>query len=154
MYPSIGDFSRPDSSSQASSSQNNGPYSAPGAARWPPPQLSNVSTQNGPPTLQTATSLSQTYPLLRVHIADQYRTFPPVSFTPLPLFAGSDSRTEHLRHQKGPSQVMINPGLEEIPKSTFQYDFTFERNLITKLQSPGHVSNSAVRALTRCAVLL
>lgn len=81
MYPSIGDFSRPDSSGQASSSQNNGPYSPPGAARWPPPQLSNIGTQNGPPILHTATSLTQNYPLLRVQIADEYRTFPPVSTT-------------------------------------------------------------------------
>ncbi|CAL8463492.1 g3026 [Coccomyxa elongata] len=65
-------------------------------------QQGPASGSSNGPAVSGGSPTSQNFPLLRVQIADQYRTLPP---------------------------VMVSPGLDNIQQSTFSYNFDYERRV-------------------------
>ncbi|CAL5223826.1 g6402 [Coccomyxa viridis] len=106
MYPTI----QQDASGvlQVPSSGNaNAYYPTVGMRPSPTPgaqQNSASSYSNGPsrPSTSQDDAAQQNFPMLRVQVAEQFRTMPP---------------------------VMVNPGLDDIKRSTFHYDFDYERKV-------------------------
>ncbi|KAK9807335.1 hypothetical protein WJX73_002681 [Symbiochloris irregularis] len=96
MYPTIqtGGFSnsRPSSAYNLPNSHQQPNHSSPYA---PGPSTSGSDGQGSSP--------SNAFPLLRVHIAEPYRTHPP---------------------------VMVGPGLDDIERTQFSFDFDLERQLL------------------------
>ncbi|CAK0739287.1 hypothetical protein CVIRNUC_001153 [Coccomyxa viridis] len=72
----------------------------------PGQQHTPSSYSNGPSqssaSHEDANAAQQNFPMLRVQVAEQYRTMPP---------------------------VMVNPGLDEIMRTSFQYDFGYEHKI-------------------------
>lgn len=116
MYPTIqpSGFANPPRASSSSyaaphSHQHSGGGSAYGATQG-----------NGPSTAGSDSGAAgYNFPLLRVHIADPYRTHPP---------------------------VMIGPGMDDIERAQFSFDFDLERRLTS--DSSRSQSNYAAQAST------
>ncbi|KAK9815925.1 hypothetical protein WJX72_012058 [[Myrmecia] bisecta] len=115
MYPTIQNAGPLQSNSSTSTSHY---YPAvgqlPGSRPLPPVSTAGslYGTSNGP----AQPGSPQNFSLLRVQIADQYRTNPP---------------------------VMINPGLEDIPRTQFVYSFDFEKKLTAEQEESRRAASSA-----------